>query len=179
MRVSPKRRQLSPVDRIHELASNSVSPLSLDQRNYVVGMSRFYIELAAHYRLLKNIKVFHPFIESIDQIDQTLEECLVWILDYVDDKLEFVDLPHPVVDFAQDLPECLDSAPVLFQSLPRDVPTALEYIFNDLEGLNERLWDRVRDAGYELHHVLIGFVTEVACLSKDEIVAAQLRFRHD
>lgn len=175
MRMSPRRRQLKPIDRIHELASVPDNP-SPYRHNYVVAVSRFYIELNANRRLLANLSIFLPFIESIDQLEWALEEGITWILDCVDGNMEFDDLMERFVDVGRDLGEFLDGAPTLFQSLPSTPEKKLEYVFEDIEELSERLWARIRTAGYEMTDVLIGSVTEVAALSPQEIASAKVSF---
>lgn len=175
MRMSPRRAQLKPIDRIHELASEPDKALH-NLRNYVVAVSRFYVELNANRRLLANLNTFLPFIERIDQIEWALEEGITSIVDCVDGNMEFDDLVDCIVDVGRDLGEFLDGAPTLFQSLPSEPEKTLEYVFEDIEELSERLWARIRIAGYELSDVLIGSVTEVAALSPQEIAPAKLPF---
>lgn len=175
MRTSPRRAQLKPIDRIHELASES-DKLSRHHSNYLVAVSRFHIELNVSRSLFAKLNTFLPLVESIDQIEQVLEEGITWILDCMDGKMEFDDLTDRLVDVGRDLGEFLDWAPTLFQSLPTVAPKSLESVFEDVEELSERLWAQVHAATYEMHNVLIGSVTDVAALSPQELALAKAHF---
>lgn len=154
--MPPKRKNGNPKARLHDLAADP-SKLSLQERKFVVALDAFNHELQAYRSLFADLKTFSPLLDSMDEIENGLEEGMFWTLDYVDGKIEYRDLVSNLrEDTAETLQNNLDLSPSLFRKFPDGASKLIEKDREDIETMCERLWEQLRVKGYDLYHVLIG-----------------------
>jgi hypothetical protein len=143
------------LERLQVLAADP-EQLSLEVRSFVVAFATFNEELKPYRNLLSGLKTFSPLIDGFDEIDSELSEGRDWLMDYMDEKMDYMTLTENLKETAQGLEAILDGPPVLFREIPQDTPTSMQETLDDVETLGERIWETVREKGYDLFHVLIG-----------------------
>ena len=141
---------------IRQLAADP-DKLAIQERSYIVAMSQFHEVLEHHRELLSDLKTFSPLLDYIKEIEAGLDEGMGWILDYLDEKIEYLELVENLEEYTADaLQDNLLELPILFRVIPQDSLEYVENILDDIENLNERLCKEIQDKGFELYHVLIG-----------------------
>ena len=154
--MPPKRKNRNPKARLHELAADP-SKLALPERNFIVAFCAFDSHLQVYRALFSDLKAFSPAMEYIDEIEEGLEEGILWTLAYVNGEMEYGELESNLrVDTAETLQNKLDLGPRSFNEISRGKSKAFENVIDDVEALSDRLCEQLRDKGYELYHVLIG-----------------------
>lgn len=141
---------------IQKLAENP-GTLTLQVRILVTAMNKFQLQLKSYRELLRDLKVFSPLEDYVDEIDNGLIEGVFWILDCVDDKISLTELMSNLKnDTAQGLETNLNMDLTQCCSTAGETSIIVQDIYNDVDSLCERVREEIRVKGFELYSVLIG-----------------------
>jgi hypothetical protein len=148
--------KLSPMARLEVFASDEAK-LSPPVRSYIKGIYSFHLALKDYRSQVPALKCFNPVQEYIQEVENSLDEGILLLLDFMGGEADFKDLQwHLQYDTASGLEGHLDSAPVLFVRLPAGIPDSVQDVLDDLETLAEQITEKIRADGYKLHTILIG-----------------------
>lgn len=151
-----KNNRLSPNALIQKLAEDP-STLTLQVRILVTAVNKFQLQLKPYRELLVDLKVFSSLADYMNEIDESLKEGILWIADYLDERINLTELLSNLKsDTAQGFEANLNVDFTVFCDASGDTPNIIQEIYYDVDSLCQRVREDIRVKGFELHSVLVG-----------------------
>lgn len=140
----------------HKLLTCELGELPLFIQNYIQPLKIFIQKITFYEALVRDFNIASRFRDSLEEILLVLEEVLRLCDQVLHEKIDGDYFCEEIKSLANEsLLKALDSYPGAVVGSQNKVPDDIEKQLNEVELLFERLWEDLRDSGYEfLRHFI-------------------------
>lgn len=103
------------------------------------------------------VKSLRAYSDQLVELNDVVDRAVNYLDMYRNGDWKLADLEFELAsDIGEALEDLLNSSPILVRRFPANMNTEMEGLIEDFQILAERLFEGIRQKGFDLYHILIG-----------------------